>query len=345
MSRRWAVLLAVVWPLALLAACGEGRPAAPATSLLPPGSPAPAATPIAPAEYARLLGRGMDVDWAKTAQGMAAYRAEDAVAFKRRGFSHVRIRVKADATPAFLQHLDRVIADCLRAGLIPVLAYQGDAFKANPTPENMAKVVQWWGTVARRYRQVSPLLSFDILIEVTGPLSRQPETLNALYEQVVAEIRRSNPTRIIFISPRARSDPERLSELRIPTQANGYLMAEWHFYAAGPSPTNPQKRWTTGTPAEKRLVEQKIAAALAWQRQTGLYTWVGAWMPGDYNHGNHYSVAQQVQFATFVACRLDAAHIPFAVNSDTKFYDREAHRWLPQMAPVVDAVLHPHCAP
>ncbi len=333
-ERLWVGSL-VVWAL-LLGACGKA---------VGPRAGASPAAPIPPAVYVRMMGRGMDVDWAKSRRGMALYSPADPLAFKQRGFSHVRIRVKADATQPFLQHLDRVIDDCLRAGLLPVLAYQGDAFEQHPTPENMDKVVQWWGTVARHYAGVSPRLSFDILIEVSGPLSQQPQTLNALYERVVAEIRKFDPTRLIFISPRGRSDPLRLGELKIPTQANGYLMAEWHFYAAGPSKTNAAKLWTRGTPAEKRLVTQKIAAALAWQRSTGVYTWVGAWMPGDYNHGNHYTVAEQVQFATFVACQLDAAHIPFAINADAHFYDRAAHRWLPAMQPVLDAVLHPRCAP
>ena len=52
---------------------------------------------------------------------------------------------------------------------------------------------------------------------------------------------------MIIISPRLRSDAQYLSELKIPSQANGYLMAEWHFYAAGPSKDNDRKLWTIGT--------------------------------------------------------------------------------------------------
>lgn len=66
-------------------------------------------------------------------------------------------------------------------------------------------------------------------------------------------------------------------------------------------------------------------------------------MPSDYNHGNHYTVAQQVQFATFMSCSLRAAHIPYAVNSDSKFYDAASHHWIPAMLPVLRAVIHPTC--
>lgn len=48
-----------------------------------------------------------------------------------------------------------------------------------------------------------------------------------------------------MIAPRLRSDPNYLSELVIPSNHNGYIMAEWHFYASGPDKTNERKmdRW------------------------------------------------------------------------------------------------------
>ncbi len=39
-------------------------------------------------------------------------------------------------------------------------------------------------------------------------------------------------------------------------------------------------------------------------------------------------------FAAFMCSVLQAAGIPFAVNSDTKFYDRETGVWLQEMAPL-----------
>ncbi len=330
--------IAAVAAITLLAVSCQGK------TQPSPAAPKQTQTAIPPARYARMLGKGLDVDWAHFPKRMALYSPEEVKAIKQIGFSHVRIRVKDDLSPELLKHLDRVITDTLNAGLIPVLAYKAEDFKENPNEKNFQKVVWWWRTVAKHYQNAPPELSFDLIIEVTDALSHQPETLNRLYEAAVAEIRKTNPTRIIFISPRRRSNPELLHELRIPSQANGYLMAEWHFYAAGPSKTNPKKQWTVGTPAEKALITKKIEAALAWQKETGIYTWVGAWMPGDYNHGNHYSIPEQVRFATFVACQLDAAHIPFAVNSDSKFYDQINKHWIPEMRPVLEAILRPKCA-
>lgn len=294
--------------------------------------------PVSPWDYQSLLGKGMDVDWSKTRQGKMYYNAKAAEDFAAAGVSHVRIRIADEVNDELLEGLDRQIDDCLKNGIIPVIAYQADKFKNDPGEDNMQKYVKWWGTVAEHYRDASYLISFDLLIEATDKLNKQPEKLNEIYERAVTEIRKTNPNRILIISPRLRSDAAYLNELKIPTQHNNYLMAEWHFYAAGPSKTNERKLWTTGTEQEKALINEKIELALLWQNKTGIPTWVGAWMAGNYNDGNDYSVDEQVVFAKYMTGCLTEAKIPFAVNSDTKFYDRTKNQWITEMQPVFDCI-------
>lgn len=294
--------------------------------------------PIKPWDYQKLLGKGMDVDWCKTSKGKQHYNTVVCKNFKQSGVNHVRIRIKDTISDNLFKGLDKQVDDCLKYGLIPIIAYQADEFKNAPTEENIQKVVKWWGTVAERYQKKSYLMAFDLLIEATDVLNKQPEKLNEIYERIVTEIRKTNPERIIMISPRLRSDAAYLSELKIPSGHNGYLMAEWHFYAAGPSKTNPRKLWTTGTDAEKKLITDKIQLALEWQQKNQIPTWVGAWMAGDYNDGNHYSVEEQIVFASFMKQQLTQAGIPFAVNSDTKFYDREKNTWVEAMQPLFECI-------
>ena len=294
--------------------------------------------PISPQEYQKMLGRGMDVDWSKTKTGRETYQEQMVEDFVQAGISHVRIRISDDATEELFASLDQQISDCITHGLIPIIAYQADDFKNHPNEKNLQKVMDWWSAVAERYQDVSYLLSFDLLIEATDELNQNSDALNELYERVTHEIRKTNPERIIIISPRMRSDAAYLSELKIPTEHNQYLMAEWHFYAAGPSKTNEKKLWTTGTEAEKRLILEKIELALAWQEQTGIPTWVGAWMPGNYNDGNDYTIAEQVAFADFMTRSLEAAGIPYAVNSDTKFYHRQTLSWYEEMIPLREEI-------
>lgn len=293
---------------------------------------------ISPWDYQSLLGKGLDVTWAEFRKQTKLYSEQMVVAFQEAGVSHVRIRVKDPVSETLFEILDEQIADCLKHGLIPVLAYQAHAFKANPTKGNMDAVTAWWRAVSEHYRDASYLLSFDLMIESSDALNKQPQVLNQLYEQTVSAIRDANPERIIIISPRLRSDPFYLHELEIPSRHNGYLMAEWHFYASGPDKSNEKKKWTTGTEEEKALIMKKIEAALAWQEETGIPTWVGAWMPGNYNKGNSYSVEEQVIFATYMVSALTTAKIPFAVNADRKYYDAATNMWIKDMQPVVDAI-------
>ncbi|MPN35119.1 hypothetical protein SDC9_182614 [bioreactor metagenome] len=118
------------------------------------------------------------------------------------------------------------------------------------------------------------------------------------------------------------------------------MIVEWHFYASGPSKTNDKKLWTSGTAQEQKLINDKINTVLTWQKETGIPTWVGAWMPGNYNDGNDYSVNEQVQFAKFMVQQLNKAGIPFAVNSDTKFYNRESNTWVENMKPDFQAIFN-----
>lgn len=205
-------------------------------------------------------------------------------------------------------------------------------------------MVDWWRQVAERYQFYSHLLSFDIVIEVTDALAKNGPMLNKLYANVVPVIRKTNPTRIIFLSPRLRSDPDYLSELKFPS--TDYMMAEWHFYAAGPSKINKEKLWTTGTEAEKNIIRGKIKTAMNWQALNKIYTWVGAWMASNYNADNtepKYNVTEQIAFANFVTCELTKNKVPFAFNADNVYYDRDNGVWFQDLKPVFDEIMKTNC--
>lgn len=192
--------------------------------------------------------------------------------------------------------------------------------------------------MAERCKDFSPKVSFDLIVEPSDKVKKDVAELNSLYEDCVTAIRKTNPKRIIFIAPPKLSHPESLKYLQTPSQSNSYLMVEWHFYAAGPSNTNNKKRWTSGTAEEKQLIKKSIKVAVDWQKKTGIYTWVGAWMPGDYNKGDNYSVKEQIAFASFMTQQLDKYGIPFAINSDDKFYDYQAENWIPQYKDLLNSI-------
>jgi hypothetical protein len=81
--------------------------------------------------------------------------------------------------------------------------------------------------------------------------------------------------------------------------------------------------------------------ALDWEQKTGIPTWVGAWMPGNYNKGNEYTIPEQVIFSTFMVRELEKAKIPWAVNAVHHFYDDELKTWFNKILPLRDIILDP----
>jgi len=285
---------------------------------------------------------GIDVNWASFQKSINAYSAREPADFRTAGFDHVRIRTGRPATPDFLDYLERVVQDSLTAGLTPVLAY-APALNQDPGPATVEKAVAWWKVVAERFADYPPQLSFDLFIEPGKQMNDHLDVLRDYYRRALAAVRQTNPTRVVFLAPRRAAHPEFLPELDDLFASDHYLAAESHFYASGPSKKKEKRLWTNGTPAERALIERQIEYATGWRQQTGVPVWIGAWMPGNYNKGNDYTIAEQVRFAHFMACSLRAARLPYAVNADQKFYDINKKAWIPEMLPVVREITHPIC--
>ena len=302
-----------------------------------------------PWSYQKSLKIGIDVNWATFNSEIRSYSDRYPEDFAKIGFDHIRIRYKDPKTSPFddeskyWEHLERSVQDVLQNGMTPILAFDASDFKLHPDEEHMQRALDIWVEASRRFKNYSPRLAFDLIIEPAKDLSRDPDILNEFYEKAVTEIRKDNPKRIIFIAPHKIAHPDSLPRLKIPSRADGYLMVETHFYAAGPSPTSTTKKWTTGTPEEKALLIEKLRLALDWQKKHDIPVWIGAIMPGDYNKGDHYSIAEQVHFSHFISCLFLSRHVPFAINADQQFYDADAGQWRRDRYPVLMAILHPPC--
>ena len=296
---------------------------------------------IAPRDYQQMLKKGIDVDWwGRSEKNKYGAYSETAVKrFAQQGIKHVRFRLHHyHFTDEDFKRLFSQINTCMQYELIPIIAFSAKPYKENPNTGEHEKVVKWWKIMAERCKNLSPLVSFNLIVEPSDQVKKDVEELNSLYEDCVSAIRKTNPKRIVFIAPPKLSHPEGLKDLKIPSMGNGYLMAEWHFYAAGPSKSNDKKRWTTGTAEEKQKIKKSIKVAVDWQKKTGIYTWVGAWMPGAYNKDDNYSVKEQTEFASFMTQQLDKYGVPFAIVADHHFYDYKAEQWIPKYKDLLNTI-------
>lgn len=298
-------------------------------------------TPLTAAQYAQKLGVGMDVDWARTDRGIREFDPLIVRDFYDAGIRHVRIRVADNMTEARLIHLRKLVEACEQYGVIPVIAYQADSFKADPDAKNEAQLVAWWSTVANFFGTGHPMLGFDVIYEPADKLNRDLPALNRAYENVVRTLHDIDPQRMIFIAPRMRAAPEDLSSLKLPPHSQNYLLAEWHIFPWGPLKNNGKYPWTSGTAAEKAAIRARINTAVRWQQKSGHASWVGGWAVGE--SIKNAPTESQMAFARFMACELNKVKIPYAINTDTQFYDGEEGAWRPGPEPLLKMMIAPEC--
>ncbi len=301
--------------------------------------------PISPEEMVGRMGIGVDSTWSEVPKKIANYTTEDTEAFAQKGFKHIRLRVAEDNASKMWSYLDKEIQDALDNNMIPIIANQSATFKDNPTPEHQAQWVAWWAEVAKHYKDASYELMFDLIVEVAGKshLSDEPiNQLNMAYEEAVNAIRSEgghNDKRIIIISAHRRSDPKKMEMLKIPSKGNGYIIGEFHEgYASGPSkdPTSSHY-YIDGSESQLQQIEERVKSAVAWREKMGIPIWEGAWMPGNYNKGDDYSIEEQKKFAHDFIGILNKYNIPHAINATKKFYDIEYKSWN-ELEEVVDYI-------
>lgn len=97
----------------------------------------------------------MDVDCQKQIRGSKYYNRQSAVDLRRRDFACKNPYCGPKWTQELLEGLDRQIRDCLDNGIIPIIAYQADTFKNDPSDKNIENVVTWWSEVAEHYQDKS----------------------------------------------------------------------------------------------------------------------------------------------------------------------------------------------
>ena len=306
---------------------------------------------LLPEAFVADLGKGFDVTWSEFTKYMNLYSEQAVIDFAEAGFKNVRIRMgEGNPDAEFMSRLKMQVDHCLKHGIYPILAYQGKFLEEEAATDAEARehLVSWWRNMAEYFKDYPDELTFNILIEISGTYKDNFTAMNSFYVDVLKAIRETNPHRIVIFPPVKISDPEQLENLVIPGETDLYTMAEWHFYAAGPNTTIGNKKyWNDGsTQAERDNINEPIQIALNWMQKTGYKTWVGAWMAGNYNKGNDFTIPQQVGFASYMTRQLDEAQIPWSINAGNKYYDYENQKWFNVTSdaagiPVRDAILDP----
>ena len=279
-------------------------------------------------EYQKQLGIGINVNWILFPKETKNYTSQVPKDFKNIGFNTIRLRfdfykkkrnkfIKRDKSK-YIKIIKKVINDCLNNHLNVVLSDAAINFKINPNKKTEQILLDNWKLISKEFKNYPYSVSYDLIIEPGKNLSKRKLKnnwiLNDFYKRAYKNIRKIDSKRIIMWAPNKLSNPFNLPKTWYPKN-DKYIMAEWHMYAAGPKDDY------------EKMIPKKTKFAYEWSIKNHIPTWVGAWMPGNYNHGNTYNKYEQIEFSKFMINTLKEYNIPFAINADQKFYNIKSKKF------------------
>lgn len=230
------ILSAIAWPLGAVGFAG--------TALA-------AATAPAAAGRAHTFMRGVNIDnWLSQNEGDMTYAApwfteEDVAWIAAQGFDHIRfpidsrIWLRPDGTldEAKVLPFDRALGWVRRHGLGAILDVhflEGADFNSGSASDVriftdsvlMDKAANLWRTLARRYAKEGDYLRFEILNE---PKAKQNAQLNVFDFRMLAAIRESNPTRVVYFPVNKWNTIPNVDDLELPANDPNVAVTV-HFY-------------------------------------------------------------------------------------------------------------------
>ena len=193
------------------------------------------------------------------------------------------------------------------------------------------RLVNLWKQIARRYRDRSPRLMFELLNEPHGDLDGEP--WNRLAARTLAAVRTSNPTRIVLIGPGDWNHPRALPRLRLPRDR--HLIVAIHSY----DPFDFTHQGVTWRPdplpagvtccdkTQRAKVVEALDAALRWNRAHGVPMHLGEF--GAYQAGDLASRAAYARLVRDEAERRGLGWSWWELASDfSGAYSPEKRAWV-----------------
>lgn len=159
--------------------------------------------------------------------GVTANAGEFAI-MKREGFDHVRVPIgwhnytgpapDFRLSPEIFGRADFVVTNALAAKLgVIVNIHHFDAFTSNPIAET-DRFLAIWKQVAAHYAAFPSSLAFELLNEPKD--AAKTTVMNSIYPRGIAEIRKTNPRRTIFVGPGQFNKIDELRNLVLPDDDN-----------------------------------------------------------------------------------------------------------------------------
>ncbi len=267
------------------------------------------------------------------------------------GFDFVRVNLQAfqymDASnrlpPAWLDRLDWVVKEATEAGL-GVILDEHDFNPCSADPEACRpKLMSFWSQVAERYRNAPPSVAFELLNEPHQKLNAAK--WNAMAAELLALVRRANPTRAVVIGPTQWNSRDELHSLRLPEDDRNIIVT-YHYYHPfrfthqGASWTNltDLRDVTWGSPSDYADLKKEFAKVAAWAKANNRPILLGEF--GAYDKSGT-PLPMIAAYNAAVAREAEANGFAWAYwqfDSDFVVYDVARDQWV---QPIRDALIPP----
>jgi len=321
-----------------LAATSHAQSVAPEVKL-----PAGFAT-MDPFAQSKLMARGVNVlgydpIWADFSKGR--FKKEYFRKIHDAGFATVRVNLQAfrymtpdDQLPdSWFHMLDWIVANATEEHLQVILDehdfnYCGDTSYVECKP----KLLSFWKQVAPRYKDAPASVTFEILNEPHGLITNQE--WNGLFLEVLAVIRKTNPTRNVIIGPGVWNSRGALKDLAWPGD-DGHIIVTFHYYEPF-SFTHQGASWpgesirnghdiAWGKTEEQLIVERDFDGVAQWGQEHHRPIFLGEF--GAYDKA---PMDSRVRWDSFIRKTAEDRGFSWAYwqfDSDFVVYDVESNKW------------------
>ncbi len=236
----------------------------------------------------RALGRGMNLGNALEApkEGEWGLTLEESYfeAIQRAGFNSVRIPIRWSAhagardpytiDETFFARVDWAIDQSLSRGLAVVInMHHYDDLFGHPD-DHADRFRGIWRQIAARYAKRPERVFFELLNEPHDQLDAA--RWNKLFTDTLAEVRQTNPRRMVIVGPIQWNSISELKSLELP-ESDRRLIVTVHYYSPfefthqGADWMPEAARWLgrtwTGSDAERQAVKRDFDVAAAWGKE------------------------------------------------------------------------------
>ncbi|MFZ4815745.1 MAG: glycoside hydrolase family 5 protein [Phototrophicaceae bacterium] len=212
---------------------------------------------------------------------MIANAGFDTVRVPIRWSAHAETRPPYTIDAGFFARVDEVVAWALAEDLQVILnIHHYEEIMAQPA-QHVDRLNGLWDQIGRHYASAPDGVMFEILNEPNSGLS--PIAWNAVYPDVLATIRQSNPTRRVIVGGGEWNSLNGLAQLELPEDTD-HLIATFHYYLPfefthqGAEWVNGTNAWLGtiwGSAADHTALESDFAEAMAWQSSYGVPVLLG----------------------------------------------------------------------